>query len=287
MESSQLAPGLYPELTNDAYHASEGISKSHLDDIAPPNCPMHYWDKRINPDREPEKKTPALILGDAIHKAILEPDLLSKNFAVWEGPSRSTKEGKAAWAEFVPTTLGKTILSADDYKIVVRSRDAAHRHPVASGLLKGGRSEQTYYSIDPQTGELIKCRVDYDLTEHDGIMVDVKSTESSSDDGFGGKAAGYRYYVQSGWYPHVVNQLGIDVANFVFIAIEKERPNAIGIYWAEPEDVIAGMIEARRDLALILECRARKRWPDYGEKAKPLKLPPWKRQQFSRLTAGQ
>lgn len=286
MDTSAPAPGLHPELSNAAYHSSKGISKSHLDDIAPPNSPLHYWERHVNPDYERPDPTPALILGDAIHKAILEPDLLAKNFAVWDGPSRSTKEGKAAWAEFAPRSVGKTVLKKDDYEIVIACRDAAHRHPVARGLLKGGRAEQSYYSIDPQTGALIKCRLDYDLIEQGGLMVDVKSTEDASPEGFGKHAANFRYHVQGAWYPHVVAQLGIDVANFVFIAIEKTKPNAIGVYFLEPEDAKMGMIEARRDLDAILDYRQRKYWPDYAEQPSPLKLPSWKRQQFARLSSG-
>lgn len=276
--NATVAPGHYPDMTNDAYQSGPGVSKSHLDDVA--ESPLHYFARRLDPNREPEVRTPALILGDAIHKAVLEPDLLKQNFAVWDGPPRNTKEGKAAWAEFLPTTLGKTVLSKDDYSTVIGVRDAAHRHPVARGLLVGGQPEQTYYSTDPETGELIKCRIDYDRLAYDGMMVDLKTTEDASPGGFGRSAANYRYHVQGGWYPHVVAQRGIVAENFIFIAIEKSPPYAIGVYYLEPEAAHLGMVEARRDLERIVECRKSGVWPDYGFEPQPLQLPEWKKRQL-------
>ena len=52
----------FVDIDNDAYHAGPGVSKSHLDLIAK-KSPLHYWDRYINPDREPEEKTVPMIFG--------------------------------------------------------------------------------------------------------------------------------------------------------------------------------------------------------------------------------
>jgi hypothetical protein len=281
MTQAKMAPGHYPELDNDSYHGSEGVSKTHLDTIGGAS-PAHYYDKYLAADREPAKKTDEMILGDAMHKAITEPDLLSEHFVVWEGPNRSTKEGKAAWAEFLPSSIGKTVLTKDGMKAVRGVRDSVYKHPIAKTLLVRGKPEQSYYSIDPETGELIKCRVDYDRLNDCGLMVDLKSTADASPDGFGKSVANYGYHVQGGFYPYVVEHCPgqVQCENFAFLCFEKVRPYAIGIYYIEDMEARLGMIEARRSLNLIAKCRRENRWPDYGYKPQPMRLAPWKRRQI-------
>lgn len=262
------------EISNDAYHAGPGISKSHLDTIAT-GSPRHYWHKYLNPNREPQTPTPAMILGTAIHSIILEPDLFVHQYAPNPGIDRRTKAGKEEWAAFVAENAGKQILSDEDYQICLRVRDAVYSHPVASGLLVGGKAEQTFYAIDPETGELIKCRVDY-LPDSGSMIVDVKSTEDASPAGFGKSAANYRYDVQVAWYHHVLDTLyGGHPPIWTFIAVEKTPPHAIGIYFAKPEDVARAAEAAQRDFMRIVECKRRNEWPDYGIEALPLELPGW------------
>src|SRR3546814_1967815 len=82
------------EISNDDYHAGPGISKSHLDSIAPElgQAPLHYWHKYVNPERERAEPTAAMVLGTAIHTAILEPDLLNQTVvAGLDIPRRSNR----------------------------------------------------------------------------------------------------------------------------------------------------------------------------------------------------
>jgi hypothetical protein len=295
MDGSIIVPGLAPEMTNDAYHSSAGTSKSALDDMAPPNAPIHYWHNRINPDREQEEKTPALILGDAIHKAVLEPDLMEKHFITIpedapkrpsisqinaKKPSLESQGAIAYWRDFQVEAAGKIIMKPDDMQMVMDVRDAVHRHPLAKGLFTGGKAEQTYFAIDPTTSELIKCRVDYDRLEDVGMFVDLKTTEDASPEGFGRSANKYRYHVQGGWYPHVVHsayqQTGI-VESFVFVAVEKSPPYAIGVYYLEPDWAADGLDEGMEDLRRIKACRDANHWPDFAEQALPLQRPTWTR----------
>lgn len=279
-----IAPGLYPDMTNEEYHASPGVSKSHLDDIAPEpgHAPLHYWDKRINPDQDPPKeKEDALVLGDAIHKAILQPDLMSQFAYVPDdaparptdamrkakNPSISSQDRVSWWGDFEAEHEGKTILPAKMHKAIQGARDAVHMHPAAKHLFRGGNAEQTFFAIDPETGALIKCRADYELLEREGMLVDLKTTEDAAPRAFKNSMRTYRYDVQDPWYTHVVHS-AFDTAEivrkFVFVAVEKVRPFALGIYWIEPADRRMGMDMARRDLATILECRRTGVWPDFG-----------------------
>ena len=296
--SNTPSPGHYPEMTNDDYHSTGGISKSHLDDIAD-RSPLHYWNERVRPDREPRDKTPALILGDAIHKAILEPDLLESNFitAPADAPKRPSSAQRKAkkpsietleaidfWDNFGRQAFGKTILDTDDLAMIKRARDSVHRHPVAGPLLRGGMPEQTFFAICPRTGALIKCRSDYLKPR---MIVDLKSTEDASPEGFGKSAFNYRYDVQAAWYPHVVEASGWHepIEHFVFVAIEKSEPFACGVYYAVEEVMGWNNIPERplddaryvmnANLDMILACRERGQWPDYAMNPQALQKPGW------------
>jgi len=148
-----------------------------------------------------------------------------------------------------------------------------HLHPVAAGLLQGGKAEQSFYAIDKETGELIKCRTDYLAGD---IIVDVKTTDDASPAGFGKSAANYRYPLQVAWYHDVLDAAFVEhPAHWVFLAVEKEPPYAIGLYFAQPEDIVRARPAGRRDFLRIVEHKRSGEWPDYGVEALPLQLPSW------------
>lgn len=267
------AVGLVQE-TNEQYHAGPGISKSHLDAIKGLS-PRHYWHRYLNPNREPEDPTPALLLGSAVHSAILEPDDFKSQVIESPGFDRRSNSGKAAYAEFYAKHAGKIVLEPKEFAACIAIRDAVHSHPVASGLLRGGRPEQSFYAVDKETGELIKCRTDY-IHDSGAMIVDVKTTDDASPDGFGKSSANFRYPVQTAWYHHVLDEAyGEHPEQWVFLAVEKNPPYAIGIYFTEHDVVTQGAIAARRDFLRIVEHRRSGVWPDYGMDPQPLKLPAW------------
>lgn len=261
----------YYEMTNEEYHSSPGVSKSGLDLVA--RSPKHYWDRYVNPDYEPEEETEPKRQGTAIHTAILEPDRFESIYASMpENLNRTTKAGKEYYAEL--TSQNKLVLKHDDYQECLKVRDAVHSHPVAGQLLTYGRAEQTFFVKEPETGLLTKCRPDW-ITDS-GVMVDVKSTEDASRDGFARSVANYRYYVQAPWYLDVLKRLYGDAPEFfVFLAIEKSRPHAIGVYYVEEADLQKGRDRYFKDLRKIAECQERNLWPDYCLEIDSLKLPPW------------
>lgn len=268
------------EMTNDEYHAGPGISKSHLDAIHS-GSPLHYWYKYLNPERVPQEPTAAMVFGTAVHTAILEPDLLSTEIIKSPEFDRRSKAGKAEYEAFQTEHAGKIVLSPDDFDACLAIRDAAHHHPVAGGLLQGGKAEQSFFAIDPATGELIKCRTDY-IHDSGAMIVDVKTTEDASPGGFGRSSANFRYPVQTAWYNRVLDTLyGEHPATWVFLAVEKKPPYAIGLYYIEASangDLLERAdIAAQRDLQRIVDHKRSGQWPDFAIEPMPLELPGWSR----------
>lgn len=264
------------DISNEDYHAGPGISKSHLDEIAE-KSPLHYWHKYLNPVAAAlsETSSAALDVGQAIHSAILEPDLFASQFVVSPSFNKRTKDGRQMFADFCEENPGKNILLPDDYKMCLEVRDTVHRHPVAAGLLRGGKSEQSFYANDPETGELIKCRFDY-IHDSGMLALDLKSTKDAAPHKFSKDVANYRYDIAPPWYFDVLKALyGETPKHWVWLAVEKEPPYAVGLYYAKPEDIDRARITARRDLMRIVNCRKADEWPDYAWSVDPLEMPKW------------
>lgn len=269
------------ELSNEAYHEAPGVSKSHLDTFAD-GSPRHYWQRYINPDRPKEKKTDALILGDSIHAAVLQPTLFESRYAPEPlGPTGAKLDkrktiDKEIYQDFLRREAGKTHLSQLEYEICLRARDAIYKHPVARGLFKGGKAEHSFFARDPETSELRKCRPDY-LT--DDYVLDLKSTLDAGEDSFSRDATNLRYDVAVPWYFDTIDlATGVKRSRkWIWVAVEKAEPFAIGLYFAQDHDIIAARDTARKNFHAIIKHRQLNAWPDYGEKIRPLNLKPWKR----------
>jgi exodeoxyribonuclease VIII len=279
----------FVEMTNDAYHADEGISKSHLDVVAR-KSPKHYWEKYINPNHEPEQKTVPMQVGSAFHIAVLEPETLEQRVVIGLGHDRRSDAHRKAWDEYELQNVGRIILGVDNFDHVRRIRDAVWSHPVAPGFLTGGVAEQSVFAMKPVPdgkggfllddegkviSELVKCQIDYLRKDWDYI-VDLKSTGDASKEAFRRSFDTYRYPVQTAWYQDVLDaQFGSHPENWVFLCVEKEPPYAIGIYPPSEISVARGRLAAERDYCRIVECRRANHWPDYGETIQELDLPPW------------
>lgn len=270
---TELTLNRHIDCSNEFYHSTAGISKSHLDVIAS-RSPKHYWQSYINPNREERVETPAMKMGTAIHTAILEPHDFDNRIVRGLDIDRRSNDNKARWADFERLNANKIIVKADDYDYLREIRDALHSHPVAAGLLSGGKAEQTLFAVDPDTGELIKSRKDY---IHDsGMVVDVKSTDDASPIAFAKSVANYRYDVQAAWY-YFVDEVafGAIPSDWVFVAFEKEPPFAVGVYFLTSADISRARDTAMRDYRRIVDARRDNYWPDYGVVPQVIELPGW------------
>jgi hypothetical protein len=81
--------------SNTDYHSDPAISASHLKAVM--QSPYHYWSRFLDPKRPTVEPSSAMRLGSLAHCAVLEPDELSKRYAI--APDRRSNAGKAAAAE--------------------------------------------------------------------------------------------------------------------------------------------------------------------------------------------
>jgi hypothetical protein len=257
-------------LTNEQYHRNSAVSKSHLDQVA--KSPRHYWGRYLDPDRVKPEPTAAMILGTALHTAVLEPHLWDEQFAVPpQAFDRRTKVGKELALAFEADAAGKTVLTPDDADRIRRMADAVHTHPAAGFLLDlPGTREASYFWTDEATKLECKCRPDWHSQDR-RLLVDVKTTEDASPRGFQKSVANFRYHVQSAWYQRPF----AEAEQFLFIAVEKQPPFLVAVYAATPAMMAAGDRVAQRDLETLAQCRASNEWPGYSDEIQMLDLPSW------------
>lgn len=264
-----IAPGYYTDISNEAYHAGPGVSKSQLDLVR--KCPaLLQWAKAAPEDEE--KKT-ALNVGDAVHAILLEPKRFAAEYAVWSGANRSTKEGKAKWEEFEAGLNGRTVLSAEECRKIELIRESVLAHPHARWIIEAeGDVEASIYWNDPVTGLLCRCRPDK-LINKFGWIVDVKTTADMSK--FARSVYDYRYHVQDAFYSDGYGEhFGEMPSGFVFLVVSTSIECGrypVRLFSLDPEAKSIGRREYQDDLASLKDCQSSGEWPAI----ETLSLPRW------------
>jgi len=247
--------------SNADYHADPAVSASHLHAVA--NSPYHYFSKFLAPHRPPSVQTAAMKLGSLTHCAVLEPDELAKRYGICL--PRNTKAGKEMAAEMEAS--GIEAVTASEMEQAMAMAASVRSHQAAAALLRDGKAEQSFWWDDAATGLRCKCRPDW----YNGTtIVDLKTTTDASPKGFAKSVAQWRYHVQQNHY-----LAGTFAERFVFIAVEKTYPYAVGVYELDETAALHGETERRNNLQTIADCRAISEWPGYGNTIQPLSLPSW------------
>lgn len=266
-----MQPGIYPNLSNDEYHADPAIGNSGLTIIAE-RTPAHYKASL----ETVRTATPAMIAGSRLHSAVLEPELFTQCYAVapkFDLRTNVGKEGKAAWEAENPN---RTAISGDEYYQSLAIADILHANSTVRELLRGGHNERSVFAKDPETGVLVKCRPDADaIITGRRILTDLKTTERASPDDFMWSAYRYGYFRQAPFYSDVCGWEGSEQAvdSFFFIAVEKEPPYAYIIYEAAPRFMQRGRDAYRSALNEYAACLSSDTWPAYDTTTHTLDLP--------------
>ena len=251
-------------MSNADYHAHDSISKSGIDLIA--RSPAHF---RYQEKREP---TRAMVIGSALHAAVLEPELFASQYMLLRNVTdRRASEYKQA----VAVHGADFVLTGSEADYVAGMQETVRSHPYAGRVLSDpGRAELSVITTDPVTGVAVRCRFDW-LTDA-GKPVDLKTTLDARPDAFARSVANYRYHVQAAFYSDVWQwETGETLDRFVFLAIEKSMPHALAPYMLDDEAIAEGRRLYREALNLYADCLDRDEWPGYDAQPQWLCLPAW------------
>lgn len=277
--------GMFPAMTNEQHHADPAIGSSGLKLVE--RSPLHYWAAYLDPNREEREPTPAMKLGTAWHTAVFEPAKFDQKYVVIpDGIDKRTKEGKALWAEI--EAGGKTPITTETNQQLASMATAAHTHPAARVLFaQKGSAELSMFWRDAETGLRCKIRPDWvvhpcELFPH-GLIMDGKSTEDASPDGFGRQAWNLDMALQAAWYVDGYQTImgTKQPPAFVWLVQERDKPHATAAY-AAGDDVLAyGRKRYRRLLRVLERCHATGHWPGYPTTVSQLELPVWAQKQMA------
>ncbi len=266
-EGMDVKPGnYYLNMPNEVYHSMPGsYSKSGLDVLH--DDPYKFFNPKIR------KQTRPMQLGSAIHAAILEPDVfLDEYMLIPEIKDRRQSEYKMAVKSFGE---GK-VFTNDECKKISGMQQAVHANTEAHRLLTTpGFFEVSGFSTDEKTGLVIRHRFDK-LAFIDGewFGVDLKKTQGADQYKFSKSIWDYRYHVQDAIYSKGFKEItGIDLAGFIFIAVEDEFPHKVAIYELCDVSRKIGRDEARMDLDELAEYKAGNKVAHNNSQSEIISLP--------------
>ena len=268
---------LIQNMSNADYHASKAVSSTHLKTIASKSL-AHYIHNLNNPITQ----TDALAFGAAYHKIILEPETFEKEFFVIDDRQRPepdkdyrTAKNRAWKQEQIAVNAGKTMISSWDYNVLKKMQEVIFNNLFTNDLIKSCTEiESSIFS--EINGVEVRVRPD---GFNDKIIIDLKSTDDCSPDGFARSSASYFYHLQAAFYSDVVQHIDDKPRQFVIIAQEKTAPYVAQIY-VIPDYVIAqGRHEYEAALEKLKNAYETGEFPAYESKEKggirDLSLPNW------------
>lgn len=272
--------GLIHGLSNEAYHASLGISNSGLVLIG--KSPRHFFGRYLDPLRPPPQSKPGQLEGTLFHTALFEPaeflsrypvgPAVNKNTTVWRNAKDALKPGQAlidAEQKEQAQAMARSMRSLQDVREIL-----SKGHPEVSAYAE--------FEITDDDGEitkvLVRVRPDwvFPVDEDSVILFDGKSCGDASNTEFARQIARKWYHHQAAFYIDVYQKAsGKTVREFVFGQCETEWPyvgNTCALY---PEDIEKGRELYRRNLQTYVRCSKSGVWPGYGETVQLISLPSW------------
>lgn len=266
-------------VTNSEYHAAtDRVSHSAKECFRRSReaYRAQYIDKTI-PWPEP---TEAMLLGTAIHAALLEPEWFATNYVASAKFDRRTNAGKAAAAEYAEQNAGKIIMDIEAWLTVNAVREAAMANRIVRTILEETPPEMREHTLAwdcPETGVPCKCRRDIN---HPNMQADLKSLAiPMSASAVARRVAEFGYQRQGAFYRVGEKMFTGDDKPFVFIFLGTKPPYSVGVFDIDADDLEFAHKQNMETLAEMERCRAYPLLytPAYATEIQTLCLPKWTR----------
>lgn len=221
----------------------------------------------------PTEPTEAMIFGEQVHLAVLEPQLFASRYhrcRKFDGRKTADKEEKAALiAEYGEGNL----LSFERHDQIVSIVDAVKRHPRASSLFSQAKErEVTVLWTDPETGLSCKARID---AMAGVILADLKTTVDASVEKFQASIFQYGYHRQAAMYFRACRAAGLDIKHYSIVAVEKEAPYGCNVFSLDEAAIHQGDQEISDLLKQVRLWQTTGNVPGYSDTVIAASLPDW------------
>lgn len=251
-------------LPRTEYDLMPGVNWSRLKWMG--KSPAHYRHNLM----QPVERTDAMVIGNATHVAVFEPEEYRARFAIWDGGRRAGKE----WDAFCAANRGRDILTQAQSTEVQIIANAVRNDPVASKYVTGGRGEVTIrWEHELADGWKTPAKARPDFVASIGALVDLKTTRDGSPVSFGRQVANLDYLGQCAWYAD-----GYEIATgvrlpFWIVAADNKAPHVVQAYRVTEDQIAIGRTRYTSLLTQLAHCLATNRWPGYVDGESDLLLP--------------
>ena len=233
---------VFETIPNSEYRKRGGISASDLKTMMKSMALWKYL--KENPE---DGDTPAFLFGRAYHKLMLEPDDFENEFIVSPKFDKRTKEGKAAYEEFLKSAEGKDVIDEETYQKLLDMQKALYDTPFVKFFIKG-EHEKSFFWTDEESGIHCKCRPDsYGEVKGNYVCVDLKTTKCAETDTFMRDSIKFGYDIQAYHYCEGLKKAYGKDFKFIFIAQEKTAPYLVNVLEADDMFMRSGR-ELRKNL---------------------------------------
>lgn len=218
-----LPPGVYYDEPEETYFKREAFVASNSTlRMIDGNVPRYYkaW---LDGELE-ESASEVFDLGKALHMRVLEPAKFETTYIDLDrfGDMRSSRN-RAARDEFIALNPGVVAIKQKQLDAIAKMYDSLMRRPLVEAILSLGKREVVIRWVDPDTGLMCKCRVDF-YDEKFAFAMDLKSVLSASHWDFGRSMYSYGYHTQHCMYSNACRAHNLPLRGFMFLLVEKTPP---------------------------------------------------------------
>lgn len=262
------------------YHSTNAVSKSKIDTFR--ESPLLYYRRFVEKSVPAPAPSEAMIIGSAFGALVLEgQNAFDGRYAIVpeDAPKRPTERQINAkkpspetidaiqwWDIFNDHTQGKTLLTAEQYALILRMQQSINRNPEFRILTQAGAPEVTFRTQGKYFA--VQVRPDWwneegcSLTDGYPYIVDLKSIDRLPCDEphrLSWKVAEFGYHRQNYLYPEVVAQVlkwpaDVPRPRFFFAFVEKQEPFDSMIVELSETDVEVGAREVSDSLTKLRKC---------------------------------
>ena len=246
-------PGVYEDVPADLYHSLPLVSSSALRTVLTGSY------RKARQERFSDlAPTPAMVLGSAIHLAVLEPGYLrSRTVVIKDLRSKANKEAAAQ-----ARAAGKLVLTPEQLQIAEQVGQSCWSDPDCPewGQLMS-RAKYKEVTLIWDEGP-VRCKARLDCMDPAwGLIVDVKTSGAISPRDMQRKLFNHGLDIQAAFYTDGAINLGINVRSYVIAAIATDGTGELACYELSDETLQAGRDRYKPILHGWAECEKTGRWP--------------------------